>query len=292
MPTAIELEELQVGSGVELGEAVPVYPKFEQEERPIVAERLLFSDSLLGRSKSERNRRKFATVFSFTFQCLLIAVLLVIPLMFTEDLPRQQLLRFLVAPQPPPPPPPPAAQAVAKVVRQIQSDLLTSGQLRTPSRIPERVQMIREEEAPAPLPSMGGVIGGVPGGIPGGQLGGVIGGIISQTSSLAAVPKLAAPAMPKRIRISQGVTKGMLLQMIEPKYPKLAQQARIRGQVLLRAIITKDGGIKELQLVSGHPLLVPAAMEAVSQWHYRPFLLNGLPVEVETNINVNFQLSD
>ena len=86
------------------------------------------------------------------------------------------------------------------------------------------------EEAPPSLPSMGGVVGGVPGGIPGGQLGGVIGGIVSQTSSLATVPKFAL-VQPKRVRISQGVTKGLLIQKIEPKYPPLALQAHIWGQV-------------------------------------------------------------
>jgi protein TonB len=179
---------------------------------------------------------------------------------------------------------------VAKVVRQIQSDLLTSGQLRTPGRIPEKVQIIREEEAPPPLPSTGGVVGGVPGGIPGGQLGGVIGGIISQTSSLASVPKLS-PTLPKRVRVSQGVTKGLLIQKIEPKYPPLALSARIWGQVVLQAIIGKDGEIKELSLVSGHPMLAPAAMEAVRRWRYRPYLLNGEPVEVDTTVTVTFQIS-
>ena len=140
-------------------------------------------------------------------QSLLLGTVLIIPLMFTEALPKQQLLTFLVAPPPPPPPPPPAAAAPAQVVRRIESDLM-DGRLRTPGRIPQKVQMIREEEAPLPMNSGGGVVGGVPGGIPGGQLGGVIGGIISATSSTAAVPKLALPARPERIRISQGVTKG------------------------------------------------------------------------------------
>ena len=84
---------------------------------------------------------------------------------------------------------------------------------------------------------------------------------------------------------------GLLIQKIEPKYPPLALAARIWGQVLLKAIIGKDGEIKELQLVSGHPLLAPAAIEAVRQWRYRPYLLNGKPVEVETAITVTFQIS-
>jgi periplasmic protein TonB len=291
MPTAIEVHAPLVDGGVGVEEPVRVLPKPKVLESLRRSERPLFADSLLDMGKSERNRREFATVFSFTFQCLLIGILLVVPLMFTEALPKQQLLTFLVAPPPPPPPPPPAVAAAVKVVRQIQSDLLTSGQLRTPSRIPEKVQMIREEEAPPPVPSIGAVVGGVPGGVPGGQLGGVIGGIISQSSSLAAVPKLAVQTPTKRVRVSQGVTKGLLIQKIEPKYPSLALQARIQGQVVLRTIIGRDGNIKELEYVSGHPMLAPTAIEAVRQWHYRPFLLNGEPVEVETTVTVRFQIS-
>jgi periplasmic protein TonB len=291
MPTATEVREPQVEERVRVWEAARV-PRTQEVQIPqLLRQRPLFTDSLLDSGKQERTRRRYTAVLSFTFQGLLIGALLIVPLMFTEELPKQQLLTFLVAPPPPPPPPPPAAEAMAKVVRQIQSDLLTGGQLRTPSRIPEKVQIIREEEAPPPLPSMGGVVGGVPGGIPGGQLGGVIGGIVSQTSSLAAVPKLAIPAPPKRVRVSQGVTKGLLIQKIEPKYPPLALAARIWGQVVLKAIISKDGETKELQLVSGHPMLVPAAIEAVTQWRYRPYLLNGEPIEVETTVTVTFQIS-
>jgi periplasmic protein TonB len=292
MPTATDVREPQIEDPAVVWEPVriPLRQAIRQISRPPV-QRPLFADSLLDSGRQERNRRRFAAVFSFTFQSLLIGVLLIVPLMFTEALPKQQLLTFLVAPPPPPPPSPPA-EAVAKVVRQIRSDMLTSGQLRTPSRIPEKVQMIREEETPPPLATTGGVVGGVPGGIPGGQLGGVIGGIISQTSSLTTVPKLAIPAPPKRIRISQGVTKGLLIQKIEPKYPLLAMQARIQGQVTLVAIIDKNGDIKQLSLVSGHPMLAPAAIEAVKQWRYRPFLLNGEPVEVETIVTVKFQFSE
>jgi periplasmic protein TonB len=249
----------------------------------------LFATSLLEYAGTEKRRRSGATLISFFFQCFLIAVGLIIPLMFTEALPQQQLLTFLVAPPPPPPPPPPAA-AIIKIVKQIQTDLMNSGQLRTPSRIPQKVQMIKEEEAPPPLPATGGVIGGVPGGVPGGQLGGVIGGIISATSNLNAVPKLV-PATPKRVRISQGVTQGMLVHRVEPTYPQIARTARISGSVVLTAVIAKDGQIENLTLVSGHPMLAPAAIDAVKQWRYRPYLLNGEPVEVETTITAMFQLA-
>jgi len=251
--------------------------------------RPLFSDSLL-RYEGQKGRQTFATLASFFLQCLLIGVLLLLPLYFTQELPKSQLLTFLIAPPPPPPPPPPAQQA-AKIMKQIESDLLSGGQLRTPTKIPQKVQMIKEEDAPPPMPGGGGVVGGVPGGIPGGQLGGVIGGIVNSTSNLAYVPKLQ-PVIPQRIRISQGVTNGLLIHKVQPPYPPIARAARIQGSVVLRAIISKEGEIQDLQLVSGHPMLVQGAIDSVKQWHYRPYLLNGQPVEVETTITVNFQLTE
>jgi protein TonB len=169
-------------------------------------------------------------------------------------------------------------------VKQVQTNIINN-QLRTPTKIPEKVQMIKEEEAPPPVTSAG-VVGGVPGGIPGGQMGGVIGGIINSTP--VAVPKVA---MPTRVRVSQGVTQGLLIRKVQPNYPPLARQARIQGSVLLQAEISKDGTIENLHLISGHPMLAPAAIEAVKQWKYKPYILNGEPVEVETQITVNFTLS-
>jgi protein TonB len=219
----------------------------------------------------------------------MLGVLLLLPLYFTQELPKSQLLTFLVAP-PPPPPPPPAAQQAARIMKQIQSDLLSGGQLRTPTRIPQKVQMIKEEEAPPPMPGAGGVLGGVPGGIPGGQLGGVIGGIVNSTSNLAYLPRVQAVA-PQRVRVSQGVTEGLLINKVAPAYPVIAKAARVQGSVVLKAIINKEGAIQDLQLVSGHPMLAPAAIAAARQWRYRPYLLNGQPVEVETTITVIFTLT-
>ncbi|HET7892251.1 MAG TPA: TonB family protein [Candidatus Sulfotelmatobacter sp.] len=266
-----------------------VQPPSELVWGPELPPRTMFSDCLL-EFGPQRTRKVFATTTSFVINILAIIVMLLIPLAFTEQLPSAQLLTFLVAPPPPPPPPPPAAEQVRRVVRQIETDVLSSGALRTPTKIPQKVQMIKEDEAPPPMPASGGVVGGVPGGIPGGQMGGVIGSVISASSSLAAVPKFV-PTAPQRIRISAGVTKGMLIQRIEPTYPTLARSARVQGDVVLSAIINTNGQIENLQLVSGHPMLVPAAIAAVKQWHYKPYLLNGQPVEVETTITVIFTLS-
>jgi len=242
----------------------------------------MFEDSLIESGNKLKTKRLSTTILSFFGQFTLIGILILVPLIYTDALPKQQLMTFLVAPPPPPPPPPPAAAPV-KVVK-IASEVV-NGQLRTPTKIPQKVQMIKEEEAPPDL-GAGGVPGDVPGGIPGGSAGGVIGGILSQTNM--AVPKVAAP---QRVRVSQGVSQGLRIKYVQPTYPPLARQARIQGQVVLHAEISKDGTITNLQLMSGHAMLAPAAIEAVKQWRYKPYLLNGEPVAVETEVVVNFSLS-
>jgi protein TonB len=249
--------------------------------RPVAVPEL-FGSVLLETSGEEKRRRRVSAMLSMTLQCLALGVAVLIPLWFTDALPKQEFFTLLVAP--PPPPPPPAAPA-ARAVQRAMTEMV-GGQLRVPGRIPDKVQMIREDE-PAPT---SGVVGGVPGGIPGGQLGGVIGGILNSAASVAMVPKLAS-AVPLRIRVSQGVTKGQLIEKIEPKYPPLARSARIQGEVVLAAVISKTGEIQNLELVSGPPILVPAALDAVRQWRYRPFLLNGVPAEVETVVTVTFRIA-
>ena len=241
----------------------------------------MFEDSLLESGGRLKTNRGLYTSISMIVQFGLLGVLVLIPLLFTEALPKTQLMTFLVAPPPPPPPPPPAAAPV-HIVRQVQTDMV-NGQLRTPTKIPEKVQMIREDEAPPPSLASGGVIGGI--GTAGGSMGGVIGGIINST---ALVPKAVVP---QRIRVSQGVTQGLLIKKVQPVYPPLARQARIQGNVLLQAEISTEGTIENLHLISGHPMLAPAAIEAVKQWRYKPYILNGEPVPVETQITVIFSLA-
>jgi protein TonB len=239
----------------------------------------MFEDSLIesgGKLKTARGR---TTTFSFVLEAIIVGIMVLIPLLFTEALPKAQLMMSLVAPPPPPPPPPPPA--VVHVVKQVETDIVNN-QLRTPTKIPKKVEIIKEEEAPPPSV---GVVGGVPGGVPGGQMGGVIGGIISNTP--VAVPKVAV----QRVRVSQGVTQGMVLHRVQPTYPPLARTARVQGSVILAAIIGKDGSIQNLHVISGHPLLTQAALDAVKQWKYRPYILNGEPVEVDTQVTVNFTLS-
>ena len=173
-----------------------------------------------------------------------------------------------------------------KVVKQIETDIVNN-QLRTPTKIPKKVEIIKEEEAPPP--NMG-IVGGVPGGVPGGQMNGVIGGIISSTPT--AIPKVATP---QRVRVSAGVTQGLKIKNVNPTYPQMAKIARVQSIALAGEAdrdIGKDGTIQNLHVLStASPLLNQAAIDAVKEWRYRPYILNGEPVEVDTQIPVNFTLS-
>jgi TonB family protein len=103
-------------------------------------------------------------------------------------------------------------------------------------------------------------------------------------------PNADAPKLPQRVRVSQGVTEGLLIHQIAPVYPVEAKHKHVQGHVILSAIIGKDGRIADLKPVLGPKELFPAAIGAVQQWRYRPYLLMGQPVEVETTIDINFQL--
>src|SRR5438309_9318312 len=214
----------------------------------------MFEDSLVESAGKLRTKRGWTTILSFALQAFLLGIMVLIPLIYTEALPKQQLMTFLVAPPPPPPPPPPPAAAPQVQVKKVVSEI-DSGQLRTPTKIPQKVAMIKEEEQPPPSAGVSGVVGGVPGGVAGGQMGGVLGGILSSTP--VAVPKVATP---QRVRVSQGVTQGLLIHRVQPNYPPLARQARIQGAVILQAEISKNGTIENLHVISGHPMLAPAAL--------------------------------
>jgi protein TonB len=155
----------------------------------------MFEDSLIESGGKLKTKRGVTSFIAFIFEAVLVGVMVLIPLLFTDALPKTQLMTFLVAPPPPPPPPPPPAATPVRVVKVVQTEIV-NGQLRTPTKIPQKVEMIKEDEAPPPVTA--GVVGGVPGGVPGGQMGGVIGGIINSTP--VAVPKVATP---QRVRVSQ-----------------------------------------------------------------------------------------
>ena len=239
----------------------------------------MFEDSLIESGGKLKTKRGRTTMVSFVLEAVIIIIMILIPLMFTEALPDAMRMTFLAAPPPPPPPPPPPA--IVHVVKQVETDIVNN-QLRTPTKIPKKIEKIVEDEAPPPQM---GVVGGVPGGVPGGSMGGVIGGIIGNTPT--AVPKIAV----QRIRVSAGVSQGLLLRKTSPVYPAIAKNARVQGAVILAAVIGKDGSIQNLHVVStASPLLNQAAIDAVREWKYRPYILDGEPVEVDTTVTVNFVL--
>jgi protein TonB len=240
----------------------------------------MFDDLVVSSANPKRTNTSWTVMVSTIVQAAILGVLILIPLIYTEALPKETLTTFLVAPAPPPPPPPPA-QAIQRVVKPVVR-LIHNGQMMAPTVIPKKVEMIKEEEAPPPMTS--GVVGGVPGGVPGGSMSGVMGGIIGGS---ALIPKVAV----QRIRVSSGVTQGMVVKRVEPAYPAIAKTARVQGTVILAAVIGKDGTIQNLHVVSGHPLLQGAAMDAVKQWRYKPYILNGEPVEVDTQVEVHFTLA-
>jgi protein TonB len=250
----------------------------------------MFEQSLI----DEKNKtQKASSIFiSFLVQVLLLGVLVVIPLIYFEALPMATLSASLVAPPPPPPPPPPPQPVAVKIVK-VAPRQFDANRLMAPKAIPKEIAMIKEDELP-PVASAG-VTGGVPGGVPGGVGGGVLGGVLGGIPSAAPPPPPPAKEKPKApsgpIRVGGNVQAAKLVRQPKPVYPPLAKQARIQGAVKFTAIIGKDGTIQNLQLLSGHPLLVQAATEAVKQWVYQPTLLNGEAVEVVTQIDVNFTLS-
>jgi protein TonB len=238
----------------------------------------MFDDLVESTAVKKKTNKGWAVILSGLVQTFILGILVLIPLIYTEALPKAMLSTLLIAPPPPPPPPPPPQPVKVVTVKPV-ARLIQSGKLVQPRAIPKEVAVFKEAELPPDVMSNTGQQGGVFGGIPGQ---GIIGG-----ASLPPPPKAAAPA---RIKQGGNVTAAAIVTQTRPLYPALARQARIQGNVVLHAIIDKEGKVAELQVISGHPLLVQSALDAVKQWRYKPTLLNGDPVEVDTTITVTFTM--
>ena len=238
----------------------------------------MFEDSTFESAGKIKSKSKYWMMVTFIINGSILVLLILIPLIYPEALPKAMMSTLLVAPPPLPPPPPPPPPAAPVHVVHVQSEMMNN-QLVAPTKIPKDIKNVAEKEAP---PSSFGVAGmeGL-----GGSSGGVIGGLFAGTPA----PKVKAEA-PKKINISGGVAAGMLLQKVTPQYPPIAKAARVSGTVVLQANISKTGAIENLKVISGPQMLQQAAMDAVRQWRYRPYLLNNEPVEVETTVNVIFSL--
>ena len=241
----------------------------------------MFDELVESSAVKKKTNKSWAVTLSVVVQTLILLVLILIPLIYTQALPKAMLSTLLIAPPPPPPPPPPPQAAPVKVVKPV-ARLLTQGKLMAPRAIPKDVAIFKEAELPPEPPAGSGVIGGLGGGD---ILGGLGGG-----SSASAPPPPPPKATQTRIKLGGQVQAAKIVAQPQPLYPALARQARIQGNVVLHAIIDKDGRVGQLEVVSGHPLLVQAALDAVKQWRYQPTQLNGDPVEVDTTITVTFVL--
>jgi protein TonB len=236
----------------------------------------MFADYISDNSRANRARRGWTAVASFALQVLAIAGLLVLPLFYTQAMPHLALLGSVVVPAPPP------APGAVRAARSQVVPSLDEHALRFPTPIPRAFSAANDGDNEAPMSEFPAGPG-----VPGAN-----GDRTSILDGIGPVPYSPMPLSPsaRPPRISH-MMEGNLIRRVQPEYPALAKQARIQGTVVLRAVIDREGTIQDLQVISGHPLLVTAALNAVRQWRYRPFYLNDQPVEVETQVTVNFSLS-
>jgi len=237
----------------------------------------MFADSFCDSGWSNRTHRGWTTLISFAVQSFAIACLLLLPLIYTQGLPKLTVLAPLLAPSPPPA----IRPAQARVVSSIATSNMAGMRLVSPPEIPRGIATL-VEAAPPPADTVGvGVAHGI------GDSRGTVFDAIAGSESVLPPPPSPAIHHPPVSRMMEG----NLIHRVQPDYPALARQVRVQGKVVLRAMISREGSIENLQVLSGHPMLVRAAVDAVRQWRYRPYLLNGEPVEVETEVTVNFVLS-
>jgi len=239
-----------------------------------------------------RTNRTWTVLVSSALQCSLVTGVLLVQLLRPELLPKTMLQTMLaVPPLPPPPPPPPAPANHATTQPRVAPRQFNAKALMEPTRIPDTVAILDDAELPAPG---SGVPGGIEASVPGGT------GVAPDAffSSLSATPVPPPPvvksepaAAPPRVRLGGNVLQGKLVYGPKPEYPLLALRAHLEGTVQFTAIIGRDGTVQSLTLVSGHPLFVQAAFEAVRRWRYSPTYLNGEPVEVISPILVTFALN-
>lgn len=234
----------------------------------------MFEDSTFESAGSIRTRSRGWMLATFAFNGAVLLALALFPLLHPEALPRMENVDLMTAPPPrqeQQPLPRPPAQRIVRT-----TDMMGS-QLRAPRVIPPDVYM---QSTPEPPPATSAATM---------SMGSPFGGDLRAFTEHSIAPSIR-PEPPAKARVSQGVMDGLLLQRVIPEYSPIAREMRIEGTVILQASISKTGTIENLRVVSGPELLRAAAMAAVRQWRYQPYLLNGEPVEVETTVNVQFTL--
>jgi periplasmic protein TonB len=241
---------------------------------------ILFADSLLS-SRPELARRGWSTLTSFTLQASIATVLLIVPVFRPTGLPALRQISTPISLGQPQPLAPAGPLRHGSVMAPARPAVIV---FRQPSQIPSVVPNIGDDTAPS-MPSSGPYISG---------FGGTgnrnwVSGLFNEGTQ-PPLPSAPPKPAPSHLRLSH-IDEGNLIRKVQPIYPPLARSARIQGVVVLQAMISKQGTIENLHVLSGHPMLTAAAIDAVRQWRYRSYILNGEPVEVETQITVNFSLA-
>ena len=254
-----------------------------------VPTRAFLNDTLLENRRFKSSSKFVDVMFALLVHIVILGGPILAGLYYTETINLKQFTTTLLVAPPPPPPPP--ASAVGVIKPQLSKRVfISAGKLFAPTYIPKQVAQIKE--APIESDAFVGVPGGVPGGIPGGQLGGVVGGVIGgvlNTSAKPIPPSMGKSSVP--LRVGGHVRPPKAIVQARPAYPALALQAHIQGDVKIDAILDEQGNVIDMKVVSGHPLLYQAALEALKKWKYEPTYLNDKPIAVEMIVTVTFQLS-
>lgn len=245
----------------------------------------LFSETLLEMSSTRPPRRAVDVLMSLFIHVLVLLAVILPSLYFTDTIDLKRFTAtFLVGP--PPPPPPPMAQDVVKAAPTPRRVFTSQDKLLAPISIPQKIAMLKEEP---PAPDIGaGAEGGVPGGVPGGQFGGVIGGIIAGAAHTNVLAPSAAPRAP--LRVGGRIKPPRPVVQTAPVYSILARQTMQEGIVTIDAVIDAEGNVAEMRIISGPPLLLQSALDAVRQWKYEPTYLNDQAISVQLIVKVTFQL--
>ena len=234
----------------------------------------MFEDSTFESTGSLHTRSRNWMIATFGLNAAVLLALVLIPLLSPEALPRMALSMLMEAPATPTEQPRPVARPIHATVAPSQ---MQAGVLIMPPKIPRDIWVpgTREEPAPVDVASLDG-----------GK------GLSSADDSFPGhnVRPDVRQAVKGPTHISTGVMEGMLTYRVMPRYPPVAVAIHLSGTVVLQATISRSGAIENLRVVGGPALLEQAALDAVKQWRYRPYQLNGEPVEVETTVNVEFKL--
>lgn len=247
----------------------------------------VFAEALLDDSTTRQRRSPMDWAVSFFIHFAILLLLLFLPLYFSQGIDMKRLeTTLLVAPMPPMAPAPPVPPSVARVVH-VAPKVFTPGKLTAPTFIPKAVPTASSDAAP-PEDAFAAGASTIPGGVPGGQIGGITGGMPSVAAPVAASPAAEGPKRP--VRIGGDVKPPRLIYGPAAIYPILASQSHVHGTVMIDALIDEHGNVIQEKVVSGHPLLIQAALKAVSERKYEPTILDGEPTPVDLRVEVNFQM--